>query len=199
MSFDLHFISTSCDIWPYFVFSRKSTNYSNAGVPQGSILGPTLFLLHINGHPGDVIRNTAIYTNDTTLYSKCDQSSDLIYKKLWNGVQSGLLISMLEKPNLLCLTSLITLVLLMWKWMGGFSSKFYWDSYIISIAKTASMKIRTLVCSVKFHSPEVALYLYNSVPIKGLRFVNCESFLDFHESLFENILILTKWFTKNCI
>ena len=49
----------------------------NAGVPQGSILGPTLFLLHINYLPDDVICNIAIHADDTTLYSKCDQASDL--------------------------------------------------------------------------------------------------------------------------
>ena len=43
-----------------------------------------------------------------------------------------------------------------------FSSKLDWGSYIISVAKTASKKIRALICSMKFLSPEVALYLYKS-------------------------------------
>ena len=43
-----------------------------------------------------------------------------------------------------------------------FSSKLDWGSYIISIAKTASKKIGALICSMKFLSSEVALYLYKS-------------------------------------
>ena len=43
-----------------------------------------------------------------------------------------------------------------------FSSKLNWGSYIISIAKTASKKIGALIRSMKFLSPEVALYLYKS-------------------------------------
>ena len=43
-----------------------------------------------------------------------------------------------------------------------FSSKLDWGSYIISIAKTASKKIRALIHSMKFLSAEVALYLYES-------------------------------------
>ena len=35
------------------------------------------FLLYINDLPDDVICNMAIYADDTTLYSKCDQASDL--------------------------------------------------------------------------------------------------------------------------
>ena len=49
----------------------------NTGVPQGSILGPTLFLLNIYDLSDNVVCDTAIYVDDTTLYSKCDQASDL--------------------------------------------------------------------------------------------------------------------------
>ena len=44
-----------------------------------------------------------------------------------------------------------------------FSSKVDWGSCIISIEKTASKKIGALICSMKFLSAEVALYLYKSI------------------------------------
>ena len=83
----------------------------NAGVPLGSILGLTLLLLYIDDLPDDVASNIAIYTDDTTLYSKCEQASDLWQQlKLASEVEfdlrdtedwgrKGLLISMLEKLN----------------------------------------------------------------------------------------------------
>ena len=43
-----------------------------------------------------------------------------------------------------------------------FSSKLDWGSYIISVAKTASKKTGALIRSMRFPSPEVALYLYKS-------------------------------------
>ena len=62
----------------------------DAGVLQGSILGPTYFLLCIKDLP-DVICNIAIYTDDTTLYSECNQASDLWQQlKLASELESDL-------------------------------------------------------------------------------------------------------------
>ena len=82
---------------------------------------------------------------------------------------------MLEKPNWCHLTGLITLVLLIWKWMSivlrkhhllrcmGWLALLNWIiPCVISTAKSASKKIRTLIHSIDFLSPEVALYLYKS-------------------------------------
>ena len=57
---------------------KSSQKYPvNAGVPQSSILGSTIFLLYINDLPDDVICDLNIYADDSTLYSKFHQASDL--------------------------------------------------------------------------------------------------------------------------
>ena len=51
-----------------------------------------------------------------------------------------------------------------------FSSKLDWGSYVISIAKTASKNIGALIRSMKFLSPEVALYLYKSTILSCMEY-----------------------------
>ena len=164
---------------------KSSQEYPvNAGVLQGSILVPTLFVLYINNLLDDVICNIAIYA-DTSVYSKCDQASDLwqqleftlelefdlqdtvAWDRKWlvdfNAGKTQLAsfhwsnntgaIDMKMDGSVLDEKS-------SFKMLGlTFSSKLDWSSNIISIAKTASKKIGALIHSMKFVSPEVALYI----------------------------------------
>ena len=78
---------------------KSSQKYPvNAGVSQGSIVGLTRFLLYINEFPDDEIYDFAIYADDTSLYFKCDQASDLwqqlelaseLESDLWDTVDWG--------------------------------------------------------------------------------------------------------------
>ena len=171
------------------VDGKSSQEYPvNAGVPQGSILGPTLFLLYINDLPNDVICDLAIYAYDTTVCSKCDQASDLWQQlELASELESDLrdtvdwgkkwlvdfsagktqLVSFDWSDNIgsidVIMDGSILEEISSFKMLGlTFSSKLDWGSYIISIAKTASKKTGDLIRSMKFLSPEVALYLYKS-------------------------------------
>ena len=162
---------------------KSSQEYPvNVGVLQGSILGPTLFLLYINDLPDDVICDIATYPDDTTLYSKCDRTSDLwpqleLASELESDLQDTVdwgkvwlvefnagktqLVSFDQSNNSGSINVKMGGSILeeksSFKRLGlTFSSKLDWGSYVISIAKTASKKIGALIHSMKFLSPEVA-------------------------------------------
>ena len=168
---------------------KSSQEYPvNAGVPHGSILRPTIFVLYINDLPDEVACDIIVYADDTIPYSKCDQASDLWQqlelaselepdlrdtvdwgRKWLVDINAGKteLVSFDRSNNTdvidVKMDGAVIEVKSSFKMLGlSFSSKLDWGSYIVSIAKTPSKKIGALVHSMKFLSPEVGLYLYKS-------------------------------------
>ena len=60
------------------VKGRKSTrSHLKSGVPQGSVLGPILFLIYISDIAEDLLANVLVYVDDTKLRHKVQTTEDV--------------------------------------------------------------------------------------------------------------------------
>ena len=152
----------------------------NSGVPQGSVLGPTLFLIFSNDLPDSILSKLAIYADDTTLYSSLGKTNDVSDKvemaadlddDLRTVVEWGekwLLSFNASKTKLLSInrfrTPFLPSVLMndseltestQIRLLGlTFTNNFSWNPYIESIAKSAAMKVGSLFRVRHFLPPE---------------------------------------------
>jgi hypothetical protein len=65
----------------------STPRYMQAGVPQGSVLSPTLYNLYINDTPQTLGVNLALFADDTCLYAS-DSKEGYVLRKIQRGIDS---------------------------------------------------------------------------------------------------------------
>ena len=194
----MEFLAPFLAIIKYFLSGRiirvvldgqTSVDYPiNSGVPQGSILGPILFLIFINDLPDNILSQLAIYADDTTIYScfgktndhfdkvelAADLEDDLRTVAEWgekwlvsfNATKTKLLsINRFKDPFLppVMMNGVELPENCNFSLLGmTFTDDFSWNTYIELIAKSAAMKVGSLFRYRNFLSPDSILYLYKA-------------------------------------
>ncbi len=80
---DVHVVKWFIDSTLSVNGSRSNEQKRVCGIPQGSILGPLLFILYINDLPNYVSNvNVSMYTDDTAIYYSLNDVNDIVDKMI---------------------------------------------------------------------------------------------------------------------
>ena len=157
-------------------------------MPQGSVLGPTLFLLFINDLPDHILLSLIdIFADDTTVYDTTskrmnhdtlataltiDLNNVVEWGKKWlvtfNASKTKLITFHHYRANTPCPEITMNGVPLeeqdnLDRLLGlKFTTDLKWKDYIFSVAKDVSKMIGSLFRSRAYLTPEAILYLYKS-------------------------------------
>ena len=159
----------------------------NAGVPQGSLLGPTLFLIFINDLPLDIVSSLNMYADDTTVYGQTSKTcsdtvlaanltSDLEHVVKWgkswlvsfNSSKTKLLSFHHHKgspsfPPVQMAETTLNEAPCLDRLLGlKFTPDLKWNSYILSVAKETGMMVGSFFRTRNFLTPAAIHYLYKS-------------------------------------
>ena len=155
---------------------------TNAGVPRGTVLGPTLFLVFINDLPDEVLSRIGIYADDTTLYSRlfweggiswwtwldlrCIVECGARWLVAFNATKKKLLSFNRHRDPILMPVEMNGFELpeeTIFRLLGlTVTRSMDWKPYIQPIAKVASRKVGSLYRAQRFHPHKSIFYLYKS-------------------------------------
>ena len=186
-------IRGTANLWfKNYLFGRTQYTYYNSfksnisstqyGVPQGSILGPLLFLIYINDLPTATNLNVLSYADDTTLFQSGPNIADLEktvnieLNKIYTWLCENKLSLNLEKTNYMIFgphntnpirpiikikNKTITFIDNSIKFLGIQMDKhFTWNNHVLGICKKVAKSLFTLNKVKKYLPSNIMLTLY---------------------------------------
>lgn len=156
----------------------------DSGVPQGSVLGPLLFLLFINDTVEQIPVKEKLYADDCVLYSKIHSSSDqLLLNGKWQMVigkwqmEECQMVINLDKTVFMRITHKKSPLLFTYSANNTFlsevtnckylvlyiSNDLCWNKHITHITTNATYKLFFLRRDLKLSTPSVRLLAYKSI------------------------------------
>lgn len=153
-----------------------------SGVPQGSVLGPLLFIIYINDIVQDLSVNVKLYADDCVLYERINSSEDQIrlnndFRKVMRWCDRWQMVINFDKTVYMRITLKRNPLLYQYgtsdsalsevtcyKYLGlWISNNLSWNKHIDTISANALRKIFFLRRALRFATPETRFLAYNTI------------------------------------